>query len=430
MSLETFAAEPSRALFPALERLWRLPVQGVLLRSLVAVLATISGTYVLLCVKFVALQTFGYPFGDFYALWTSAVVAHDGAPLLNYDADALHEKQVALGMNSHGYNPFPYPPTLLLALAPLGGLPMPVAYAIWMIPAALAYGLAMTAGRWRDWRWLCGAALAPATGITIISGQTGFLSGALMLGGFRLAAARPVLAGVLFGLLAYKPQLGLLVPVALVAAGLWRSVLSAAATVALCGLVSSLVFGFAAWPTWLHALRDYADRFPPVFELMPTIEASLLRLGAPKLLAEFLQFATAAPVAAIVWSAFRRGVTRQGIALVLLGTFLATPHAFNYDMPMTTAAVLLYLCARYDAEASLQLGVTLIAALALACPFLILSLRFAPPFAFAILGLAFMMLARPWGPVVEWTTKRASKPAVDPEGHSCAQPASLSPLSS
>ncbi len=45
-----------------------------------------------------------------------------------------------------------------------------------------------------------------------------------MIGACRLLGRRPVLAGVLFGLAAVKPQLGLLVPVALISARQWRSV--------------------------------------------------------------------------------------------------------------------------------------------------------------------------------------------------------------
>ena len=45
---------------------------------------------------------------------------------------------------------------------------------------------------------------------------------------------RPLVAGMLFGLLAYKPQFGLMIPLALAAGGRWRRFAAAAATVALC----------------------------------------------------------------------------------------------------------------------------------------------------------------------------------------------------
>ena len=123
---------------------------------------------------------------------------------------------------------------------------MPVAYILFIVPALAAYVFAMAGARF-DWRWALAAVVAPATGITIISGQSGFLSGALMIGGLRLVSKRPMLAGILFGLLAYKPQLGVLLPVVLISAGQWRAVASAVLTVLACILVSTYFLGLQAW---------------------------------------------------------------------------------------------------------------------------------------------------------------------------------------
>ena len=86
------------------------------LNVVLTVLAAIFFAYVVLCVKAVATGTEYYRFGDFYALWCSAFVTDEGAPALNYDADALHLRQVALGLPANADNPFPYPPTFLLIL--------------------------------------------------------------------------------------------------------------------------------------------------------------------------------------------------------------------------------------------------------------------------------------------------------------------------
>src|SRR5207244_7742556 len=56
-----------------------------------------------------------------------------------------------------------------------------------------------------------------------------------------------VVSGVLFGLLAYKPQLALVMPVALVAAGQWRTVVATAITVMALVGITSLVFGADLW---------------------------------------------------------------------------------------------------------------------------------------------------------------------------------------
>ena len=51
-----------------------------------------------------------------------------------------------------------------------------------------------------------------------------------LLGGALVSLdRRPLIAGILFGLMAYKPQFGLMIPIALAAGGYWRSFSAAAA---------------------------------------------------------------------------------------------------------------------------------------------------------------------------------------------------------
>ena len=57
----------------------------------------------------------------------------------------------------------------------------------------------------------------PATFINLFHGQNGFLNAALLGAALLALDRRPVVAGILFGLLSYKPHLGLLVPLALLA---------------------------------------------------------------------------------------------------------------------------------------------------------------------------------------------------------------------
>ena len=282
-----------------------------------------------------------------------------------------------------------------MLLAPLGGLSLPIAYAVFMIGSAAAFLAAMTLGRARDWRWWIGAIAAPASGIVLVSGQSGFLTGALAIGGFRLAASRPILAGVLCGLISVKPQLGVMIPVALLAARNFRALLSGAATVLAGAALSGLSFGWDVWPAWAHQLADYANGYPVALDLMPTVYAGALLAGAPRALGLGLQGVAALIVVVIVWRASRQGIDERAAALALVGTFLATPHAFNYDMPMTTAAIVAFFVARGDAGRGLRLGELVAAALTFALPFLVLSLRHcAGPLFFLPLALMFAVLAR------------------------------------
>jgi hypothetical protein len=380
-----------------------LDAHGVALVATVFV--ALGAAYVAMCVKAAATGFAGFLYGDFHALWVSGVLAHDGASLVNFDSVALHAKQIALGVDPHRDNPFPYPPTFLLLLAPLGALPLGVAFWLFMGGSLAAFVASLVAGRVRDVRWWVAGLAAPATGIALISGQSGLLSGALMIGGFRLAAARPIAAGVLFGLLTFKPQLGVLIPVALIAAGLWRAAAAATLTALGCVVASGLAFGFAVWPAWAQEMRSYAGGYDLVVNLMPTIDANFRNtvLGTSGALA--LQAFAALAVVVVVWRAFRSGVSEQGLALVTIGTFLATPHAFNYDMPMTSAAIAAYLIARVRPGERMPIYEVVIVAAAFLIPFVILAAHGAlAPWTFAPGAALFALMARS----EVWQTARQS----------------------
>src|SRR5438874_1214094 len=82
-----------------------------------------------------------------------------------------------------------------------------------------------------------------ASGFTIGSGQNGFLTAALLVGGFGLLRRQPGFAGALLGVLTYKPQFWLLVPIALTAARQWRAFASAVIAAAVMALLSLAVLG-------------------------------------------------------------------------------------------------------------------------------------------------------------------------------------------
>src|SRR5690606_37204612 len=93
----------------------------------------------------------------------------------------------------------------------------------------------------------------PATLWNVTAGQNGFLTAALIGGALTLLERRPVAAGICLGLLTYKPHFGLLFPAALIAAGHWRVLITAAATAALMVLASWLAFGTETWLAFFTA---------------------------------------------------------------------------------------------------------------------------------------------------------------------------------
>ena len=180
----------------------------------------------------------------------------------------------------------------------------------------------------------------------------------------------------------------------------------------LAGVVASgFVYGFALWGLWAHALFEYATRFHPVVGYMPTIYANAIMLGAWRSVAWVLQLAVSIPVGIVVWRAFARGPSDRAAALLVVGTYLATPHAFNYDMPMMTLALVWYFVERFRSEARFDVGEIVALLLAFTTPFIMLNLKtVGMPMSWAPLGLMFCLIAwpRPTPPAAEALAQNAA----------------------
>jgi hypothetical protein len=134
-----------------------------------------------------------------------------------------------------------------------------------------------------------------------------------------------------------------LIPLALIGAGYWRTMAAAGVTAALLAAAAGLVFGWGIWVAWLNTLTGHAaylDRSVNDY-LKPTIMANLVLFGVAPPVAHAVQDGVTVIVAAIVFLCFRRGATDLSIAASQVGTFLAMPYMFRYDIPMLANAVLL-----------------------------------------------------------------------------------------
>ncbi len=312
-----------------------------------------------------------YLSGDFCALWSWAKIAARRPVAELYDPLMLHSAQVALGMTPQDEYPFSYPPTVLLLLWPIGLLPYLAAYLAWVGVTLPLCVLASCAGARCKASMAAATLLAPSTAICLVSGQSGFLLAALLVGGLRLLPHRPILAGVLFGLLTYKPQFGILVPVALVAAGQWRCIAAACVTTASMIAATTAAFGSIAWETWTRTLPAYAAWFYKVMAenpFIPTVVNNLQRLGASQGPARAVQGTAALAAGVVVWRAWRLLPHGLAVPALLAATCLATPYAFVYDLPMLSSAVFLFAAHRLRSAGSLWFSEIVVLVLVLAIP--------------------------------------------------------------
>ena len=284
---------------------------------------------------------------DFFGIWSFArfSLVHPGAGI--YDFVRLQAFQHAAAPDFTGFYPCPYPPSFLAMIAWLGHLPVGPAKALWTL-AGLAL---MTGAGWvmfrppLRWFALLAMALAPASLLNATIGETAFFGTALLVAGFAWLPARPVLAGIAFGLLTLKPQLGVLVPVALLARGDWRTILAAGLTVLGLAGASLLVFPLSLWRAWLRVLPQYQQMMVSnpahLSHFMATINAGALDLHASAGVALAAQVVGGVGIALVVWVCFRRADYRLAVAALLAGTTLAAPHDYVYDTVFAVVALLL-----------------------------------------------------------------------------------------
>lgn len=334
----------SKAGADSTERMWRLAWTFVLILVSLLFLQDIFATHF---TPWPSIRGHAIWGRDFANVWTSGRLALEGRLDLLYDLKAYSAYQTELfdgALRAHNYS---YPPPTLLYTWAFGLLPYPVAFLSWLALTGAAFAFAARPYL-RDAglpAWL--ALVAPATLLNVWAGHYGLLIGALWLGAFHLLPRRPVVAGVLIGLMLVKPHLAILAPLILARRGEWRAFAAAAATAAALVALSALVFGPELWRTWLGvtvgvqtAMVDDVGTY--FLTMMPTIVPTVSAFGLPAAAAWALQILAAAAAVAALLLRMPADSRSAGLAGAV-ATFLVLPYAFNYDMTVPGLAALLML---------------------------------------------------------------------------------------
>jgi hypothetical protein len=279
---------------------------------------------------------------DFVSFYAAGSLAGTGAGGAAYDQMlhfAAEQQATAPGIN---YVFFFYPPVFLLLCAALARLPYLVAFAVFELSTLIPFAIAIKRIVRHHAFTILPVLAFPAVLCNIGFGQNAFLTAALFAGATLLVDKRPVVAGLLFGALAYKPHFGLLVPVALAAGGNWRAFGAAAVSAVMLVVLSALLFGVESWHGFLAAFAgshktyeagkvDFADFMSP-FGAMRLIGLSP---GAAYLVQGVATIAAAAVVAR-VWHG--RASLPVRAATLISGTLVALPLALYYDMVLAMVA--------------------------------------------------------------------------------------------
>jgi hypothetical protein len=289
----------------------------------------------------------GFPVaGDFVSFWSAGRMAFEGRTADAYDWDLQKAVQLlAIGRPFDNYFAWHNPPTYFLYVAPFALPPYLVGWFLWVV-VTFAFFAAML--RLVVPSFLVPALLAaPATVWCAVTGQNGFLTAGLMAGCLVLLDRRPLLAGALLGLLTFKPQFGLLFPVALLAGRRWVAFAAAAATTLLLIALSLAVFGMATWQAFLGSVdktNDVLLRGGSAWTKLQSAYAIVFQLSGSLRAALIAQVTTTLGLAAaLAWLWAKRAPFACKAAALAAASYLATPYAYIYDAPVlaTAAAFLL-----------------------------------------------------------------------------------------
>src|ERR1022692_780067 len=293
----------------------------------------------------------GTDFLHFYTLGSFALT-HSGADLYNMEAQAeLATQRVPATAGIH-YLPL-YPPQVSIFLSPFAQLSYPWALLLWLTLSSLIYGLCCYA-LWRacpnlrnkGFTVLILALAFPAFWHLIAWGQTSTLALACFtLAFFALRAQRELLAGLAFGCLFFKPQLGLAVAIVFLITLRWKIVAGALLSALAQLSVAWLYYGPAPLREWMRVLLDVSHTLP-LLEPKP-YQTHCLRtfwtMLVPWSSASFtLYVITALLISALTVACWR---SRMPLSLrysaLLLSTVLLAPHLTVYDLVILAPAFLL-----------------------------------------------------------------------------------------
>lgn len=292
----------------------------------------------------------GVPLGaDFITYWAASHLGLAGTPAAAYDAARLLAAEELVGPIIMRHTGWYYPPTFLLFVMPLALLPYVTAYIAFATVTAMACLAALRRFVIEPAQLVLVLAF-PGIFANVTNGQNGMLTvtfGALALYWLR---SRPVLAGIMLGLLCIKPHLALLFPLALVLIRAWQAFFAAVITTLALSLTSLWLFGADTWLAFFDGMgtaRHYLETDIPL-DRMPTVFAAFRQAGAA-LPAAYATHAAMAAVAIFAMIRLWRSAAdfRLKASGLVAATLLVSPYLFDYDLIWHAIPIFwLWACAR------------------------------------------------------------------------------------
>ena len=341
----------------------------------------------------------GKPIGtDFSNIYAAGRLTLEGKPADAYDPALQHAAEQRVFGRDVPFYGWHYPPFFLGIAALVATVPYGWGLGLWLVASFAAYLAAIRTILPRQETLLVAAAF-PAVFINVGHGHNGFLTTALLGGALLLLHRRPWLAGVLIGLLAYKPQFGVLIPLALLADRRWITMVSAALTVAVLIVLSTGLFGASIWQAFADSTaftRDVVlEQGGTGWQKIQSIFAATRMWGAGLPVAYAAQFGLAAGIAiSLMWLWRSHAAFELKATALAVGSLLATPYVLDYDLMVLAIAIAFF--ARHGLDHGFRAGEISLLALTWIMPLLTRSIAGAIelPLGFLVMVAFYIIVLR------------------------------------
>ena len=274
--------------------------------------------------------------GDFSAFWAASHMVLSGEAAAVYKDDIIFavEKSIA-GVDYR--NPVPYPPVWFLVIAPLALFAYIPALILWLTLTFSAF-LYVTC-RFAPHTMTIWLTLSfPGTFQNVIHGHNGFVTTSILGLALLIIEKYPLMAGLVLGLLSFKPHLVMIVPLFLVVGKAWRTLAGMVISVLFLMLASAIIFGIDAWVGFLEKIpfmmQLMENQFLQMHQVVSTVGALLL-LGIPYHIAIWIHLLCSLigiGLTAITW--YRNEPNYVKHSLLVLSVLLVTPYANSYDLTL------------------------------------------------------------------------------------------------
>jgi arabinofuranan 3-O-arabinosyltransferase len=274
---------------------------------------------------------------DFVNVWASGRQVLDGNPAAAYDLTVHKEVETsAIGHPFDGFYPWNYPPPALFMATLLARFPLVTANVAWLFLTFLIY-LAVVRGIIGHRNGILLACAYPGILFNLMVGQNGFVTAALLGGSLVFLERNPIPAGCLIGLLSFKPQLGFLFPLVLMAGGHWRVMGAATIVVLLLIVLSWSSFGTSTWEAFFQAMpsiwQAVLTQGRGDWAKLQSVFGLARLLGGSEGLAWALHGSLVSLIAILLFAMWHSKISFDMRAAALAtGALLATPYLFIYDL--------------------------------------------------------------------------------------------------